>query len=145
MSSSGGPVPPPAAARQTRAAKIILSRRRRTNKRGDCQEVMTLLVFRPRAPCHNKKARGCERRRLGKMQGRGRALVLGRVVDLFSLRFMLQQCTQTPLTLPTPPPPPTCPEMPVFEISFIESETLRRESGGGGGVPVRPGESTLHG
>lgn len=71
------------------------------------------------------------------MQGRGRALVLGRVVDLFSLRFMLQQCTQTPLTLPTPPPPPTCPEMAVFEISFIESETLRRESGGGGGGEPR--------
>lgn len=53
----GGPsFLPPATARQTQAAgKIILSRRQRTNKRGDCQEVMTLLVFRPRAPGHDKK------------------------------------------------------------------------------------------
>lgn len=82
------------------------------------------------------------------MQGRGRALVLGRAVDLFSLCFMPQQCTQTPPHPPDSPVTPTSPEMAVFEISFIESETLRRESGGGGGgpsVPVRPGESTLHG
>lgn len=44
----------------------------------------------------------------------------------------------------------TPPGMAVFEISFIESEAVQRESGGGGGggephVPVRPGESTLHG
>lgn len=64
---------------------------------------------------------------------------------------MPQQCTQH-LRLPRlPRRPPTAPEMAVFEISFIELETLQRESGGGdsggGGavVPVRPGESTLHG
>lgn len=44
----------------------------------------------------------------------------------------------TPRPSPTPPTPsPTLPEMAVFEISFIESETLQRKSGGGGREPRR--------